>query len=178
MSNYLYIFVMIVLFKILKNYLTKTFHHLQVYKISHYKVDLYLLKKHIMGTLTIKNGYIYHLRKLLCTHCLNSLMYLVFCIIICISLLCIHHLNMGGGVNWPKYLTTCKSCDFLISKQICIWKITYEWGQFPMKWEIWINLVRYCVHIVSTIKRILHSVWSFVYFCYEYNIWIWRVFAD
>ena len=97
--------------------------------------------------------------------------------IICISFLWIYDLNMES-VNWPKYLTTCKSYEFLISKGGCLCQITHYRVHFPLKWEIWINLVSYCVHIVSTSHWILYSVWLFVYLSYEYIIWIWRVLTD
>ena len=122
-------------------------------------------------------GNLNELGKLLCTHCLNSLMDFVFCMIICISLLWIYDLNMES-VNSPKYLTTCKSCDFLISKLSCICQITNLRVHFPLKWGIWMDFVSYRVHIVSTLHCILHSVWIFEYVCYEYMIWIWRVLTD
>ena len=87
------------------------------------KGGLDLSNNELTGTLPTEMGNLNELCKLLCTHCLNSLMVLSFCMIICISLLWVYYLDMES-VNWPKYLTTCKSCDFLISKGTCIWEIT------------------------------------------------------
>ena len=133
--------------------MTKISHSLQVWWLFHFKVLLYLYNKELTGTLPIEMVNLNELFKLLCTHCLNSLMDFVFCMIICISLLWIHDLNMYS-VNWPKYLTTWKSCDFLISKMTWIWKRTNLQAHLPLKWEIWFNLVSYCVQIVSTIEWI------------------------
>ena len=115
-----------------------------------WEVYLYLSNNKLTGTLPTEMGNMNYLSKLLCTHCLNSLMDFAFCMFICISLLWIYDLNMKS-VNWPKYLTTCKSCDFLISKVGCICQITNLWTHFPLKWETWMNFVSYCVHIVSTL---------------------------
>ena len=52
-----------------------------------------------MGTLPTEMENMNQLCKLLCTHCLNSLMGFSFCMTICISLLWIYHLNMES-VNW------------------------------------------------------------------------------
>ena len=131
----------------------------------------------LIGTLPTEMGNMNQLSKLLCTHCLNSLLDFVLCMIICISLLWIYGLNMES-VNWPKYLTTCKSCDFFTSKGSSIYQITNLRVHFPLKWEIWMNFVSYCVHIVSTLHWILYSVWLLVYLFYEYMIWIWRVLTD
>ena len=91
------------------------YHHLQVLWFSHFKGDLWLLNNQLTGTLPTEMGNM-NLSKLLCTHFLNSLMDFAFYMILCTSLLWIHYLKMKN-VNWPKYLTTCKSCDFLISKR-------------------------------------------------------------
>ena len=93
-------------------------HHSQVVWLSHFKGGLYLWNNELTSTLPTEMGNMNELSKLLCTHCLNSLMDLAFCMIICISLLWIYYLSMEN-VNWPNYLTTCKSCDFLISKGGC-----------------------------------------------------------
>ena len=129
------------------------------------------------GPFPTKMGNMNKLCKLLCTHCLNSLMDIAFCMIICTYLLWIYDLNMES-VNWSNYLTTCKSCGFLILKGGCICIITNLRVHFPLKWEIWMNFVRYCVHIVSTLHWILYFVWLFVYLSYEYMIWRWRVLTD
>ena len=101
--------------------------------------------------------------KLLCTHCLNSLMDFAFCMIICISMSWIYDFIMEK-VNWSKYLTTCKSCDFIISKMRCFCQITNLWAHFPLKWETWVNFVSYSVQIVSTLHCILYSVLLFIPF--------------
>ena len=98
-------------------------HHLQVLWLSHFKVWLDLSNNELTGTLPSEMGDLNDLCKLLCTHCLNSLTDFSFCMIICISLLWIYDLNMES-VNWPKYLTTCKSCDFFISNLSLICQIT------------------------------------------------------
>ena len=103
--------------------LIKISHYLQVFWISHFKGWLYLSNKEFTGTLPTEMRNMNQLSKLLYTHCLNSLQDFSFCMIICISLLWIYDLNMES-VNWPKYLTTCKSCEFLISKSGWICHIT------------------------------------------------------
>ena len=124
---------------------------MQVLWLSHFKGRLDLYKNKLTGTLPTEMGNMNDLCKLLCTHCLNSLMDFSFCMIICISLLWIYDLNMES-VNWPKYLTTCKSCDFLISKGNCIWKITNFQVHFPLKWEIWMNLSKLlCTHCLNSL---------------------------
>ena len=150
---------------------------MQVFWLSHFKDELYLPNNEFTGTLPTEIGNMNELRKLLCTHCLNSLMDFSFCMIIFISLLWVYYLKMDI-VKWPKYLTTCKSCEFLISKMCWICQITNLRVHFPLKWETWMNLVSYWVHTVSTLRWILYSVWLFVYLCYEYMIWIWRVLTD
>ena len=112
--DYLYIFVMKIWFEYGECYLTKIFHHLQVLWLSNFKYDMFLYNNTLTGTLPTEMGNM-NLSKLLCTHCLNSLMDFAFCMNICIYLLWNYDLNMES-FNWPKYLTTCKSCDFLISK--------------------------------------------------------------
>ena len=151
--DYLYIFVINIWFEYGECSLTKIYHYLQVLRLSHFNVLLYLYNKEITGPLPTEMGKINQLFKLCCTHYLNSWMDFLFCMIICISLLWIYDLKMES-VNWPKYLTTWKFCDFLISKMSCIWKITNSRAHFPLKWEIWLNLVSYCVQIVSTLKWI------------------------
>ena len=131
--EYLYISVMNISFEDRECELTKISHYLQVLWVSHFKVTLYLSYNKLTGTLPTEMGKKNNLGKLLCTHCLNSLMDLVFCMIICISLLWIYYLNMES-VNWPKHITTCKSCDLLISKAGCICSITNQRAHFPLKW--------------------------------------------
>ena len=109
-----------------------------------------LSNNELMGTLLTEMGNMYYLRKLWCTHCLNSSLDFVFCMIICIFLLWIHYLKMES-VNWPKYHTTCKFFDFLISKMSWICQITNLRAHLPLKWGTWMNLVSYCVHIVFTL---------------------------
>ena len=121
--DYLYIFVMNIWFEYGECEMTKISHHLQVLWLPHFKESLYLSNNELTGTLPTEMGNLNELGKLLCTHCLNSLMVLAFCMIIGIPLLWVYDLNMES-VNWQKYLTTCKSCDFLISKRGCICKIT------------------------------------------------------
>ena len=99
-------------------------HHLQVLWLSHFKGYLDLYNNKLTGTLPTEMGNMNELSKLLCTHCLNSLMDFSFCMIICISLLWKYDLNMES-VTWPKYFTTCKSCEFLISNTICFCIITH-----------------------------------------------------
>ena len=140
--------------------------------LSQFKGRLILSNNDLTGTLPTEMGNMNQLCKLLCTHCLNSSLDFLFCMIICISLLWIHDLNMES-VNSPKYLTTFKYCDFLISKGGCIWQITNLRVHFPLKWEIWINSVSYCVYIASTLYWILYYVWLFEYLCYEYIIWMY-----
>ena len=133
--DYLYIFVMNIWFEYGECELTKISHRLQVLWLSHFKGGLDLTNNELRGTLPTEMGNMNQLGKLLCTHCLNSLMYFVFCMIICISLLWIYDLNMES-FKWPKYLTTCKFCDFLISKGTWIWQITNQRAHFPLKREI------------------------------------------
>ena len=130
--------------------MTKISHHLQVLWFSHFKDVLDLSNNKPTGTLPTEMGNMNQLGKLLCTHCLNSLMDFAFCMIICISLSWIYDLKLES-VNWQKYLTTCKSFDFLTSKMSCICQITNLRAHFPLKWETWMKLVSYCVHIVSTL---------------------------
>ena len=118
--------------------------------LSHFKGRLDLSNNELMGTLLTEMANMYYHRKLLCTRCLNSSLDFVFCMNICIFLLWIYDLKMES-VNWPKYLTTCKFCDFLISKMSWIWQITNLRAHFPLKLETWTNLVSYCVHIVFTL---------------------------
>ena len=98
-------------------------HRLQFFWISHFKVWLDLSNNELTGTLPTEIGNMNQLRKLLCTHCLNSLMNFVLCMINCIYWLWICDLDMES-VSWPKYLTTCSSCDFLVSKSRWICGIT------------------------------------------------------
>ena len=130
---YLYIFVMNIWFEYGECYLTKISHHLQVLWLSHFKGELGLEYNELTGTLPTEMRNMNNLSKLFCTHCLNSLIDFSFYMIICISLLWIYDLNMES-VNWSKYLTTCKSCEFLISKGGCICIITNLLVHFPLKW--------------------------------------------
>ena len=82
------------------------------------------------------------------------------------------------SVNWPKYLTTWNFCDFLISNLSWICQITNLRANFPLKWNIWMNLVSYCIHIVSILYWFWHSILLFVYLCYVYIIWICKVLTD
>ena len=113
--DYLHIFVMNMIFEYGECSLTKVSHYLQVLWLFHFKGRLHLYNNTLTGTLPTEMGNMNGLGKLLCTHCLNSLMNFAFYMIIFISLLWIYDSKMEI-VNWPKYLTTCKSCDFLISK--------------------------------------------------------------
>ena len=90
-------------------------HHLQFLRLSHFTDWLGLYHNQLTGTIPTEMGNMSQLGKLLFTHCLNSLIDFAFYMIICIPLLWIYDLKMES-VNWPKYLTTCKYCDFLISK--------------------------------------------------------------
>ena len=116
--DYLYIFVMNIIFEYGECKLIKISHHLQVLLISNFKVGLSLSFNQLKSKLPTEMRNMSQLGKLVCTHCLNSLMDFAFCIIICISLLWSYYLKMES-INWSKYLTTCKSCNFLISK--CGW---------------------------------------------------------
>ena len=73
-------------------------HHSQVVWLSHFKGELDLSNNELTGTLPTEMGNM-NLCKLLCTHCLNSLMDFAFCMIICISLLWMYDLKMEI-VNW------------------------------------------------------------------------------
>ena len=64
--------------------MTKISHHLQVLCLSHFKGELHLYNNELTGTLPTEIGKT-QLSKLLCTYCLNSLLVLAFCMIICIS---------------------------------------------------------------------------------------------
>ena len=121
--DYLYIFVMNIWFEYGECELTNIYHYLQVLWLSHFKGWLDLSNNTLTGTLPTEIGNMTQFGKLFCTHCLDSLLDFVFCMIIYISLLWIYDLNMES-VNWPKYLTTCKSCDFFISKMSWICTIT------------------------------------------------------
>ena len=147
--DYLYIFFMNIWFEDGEFYWSMP-HHLHVLWLSHFKGRLDLSNNELMGTLVNEMANRYYLCKLLCTHCLNSLMDFVSCMIICIFLLWIYYLRMES-VNWPKYLTTCKFCDSLISKMSWICQITNLRADFPLELETWMNLVSYCVHIVLTL---------------------------
>ena len=72
--------------------------------------------------------------------------------------------------KWPKCLSTCNSCGSLIKKWTYIYETMNKWAQLPLKLEIWINLVSYCVHIISNISWILYSILIFVSIYYEYII--------
>ena len=121
--DYLYIFVVILLFEHKKCKLTKISHQLQVLWISHFKGGLYLYNNQLTGTLTTEMWNMYDLSKLFFTRCLSSLMDFAFCMSIWKNLLWIYYLKMKS-LKWPKYFITCMSCDFLISKLSCIYQIT------------------------------------------------------
>ena len=121
--NYLYLFLMNISFEDGECQLIKIAHHLQVLWLYHFKEELELYSNKLMGTLPTEIGNLNELGKLLCTHCLNSWMDFVFCMIICKSLLWIYDLKLEI-VNRPIYLITCKSCEFFISKGGSIWTIT------------------------------------------------------
>ena len=72
---------------------------LQVMFFSHFKGFLYISNNELTGTLPTEIGYLTHLGKLLCLHCLYSLMDFIFCTIICKSLLLIYDLTLES-VNW------------------------------------------------------------------------------
>ena len=74
-------------------------HQSQVLWLSHFTVDLDLSYNKLTGTLPTQIGNMNQLRKLLCTHCLNSLMYFAFSMILCLSLLWIYYLKIES-VNW------------------------------------------------------------------------------
>ena len=74
-------------------------HHLQVLWLSHFKGLLKLSYNPLTGTLPTEMGNLNNLGKLLCTHCLNSLMNFVFCMSISIYLLWIYYLKLES-VNW------------------------------------------------------------------------------
>ena len=59
-----------------------------------------------------------------------------------------YYLKMKS-VDRPKYITTWKPCNFLISKGTCMYIITNQRSQLPLKCEICIIFVRYFVHISS-----------------------------
>ena len=122
--------------------------NLQVLWPSNYKDGLCLENNQLAVSLLTNMWNLNNLGKFLCKYCLNYLMYFALYMIIWISLLWIHYLKMNS-VNWTKYLSTCNYYDLFISK--CTWfgHITNLWTHFPMKWWIWINLISYCVHIVS-----------------------------
>ena len=67
--------------------MTKISHYLQVLQLSHFKGRLDLSNNTLTGTLPNEMGNQNKLGKLLCTHCLNSLIDFALCMIICISLL-------------------------------------------------------------------------------------------
>ena len=113
--DYLYIFVMNILFEYWEYYLTKISHQLQVLWIYYFKDVLDLKYNLLTGTLPTETWNTNELGKWLCTHCFKSLMNFSFCMIICIYLLWVYYLNTES-VKWPKYLIICKSCDFLISR--------------------------------------------------------------
>ena len=117
--DYLYIFVMNMIFEYRECSPTKISHYLQVLWLSHFKAYLSLSNNEVTGTLPTEMGNLNNLGKLLCKYCLNSLMNFAFCMNICISLLWIYDFKMES-VNWTRYLT----CDFLISKCTCIYHIT------------------------------------------------------
>ena len=110
----------------------------------------------------------------MCTHCLNSLMVFLFCIIICISLFWIEYLKMES-VNWPKYLTTCKSCDFSHFKGELILFDNTLMGTLPTEIGYLNELGKLlCTHYLNSLMD-FYSVHLFVNNCYEYMIWSWRV---
>ena len=121
--DYLYIFVMNIWFEDGECELIKIYHNLQVLWLSHFKARLYLSNNDLTSALPTEMVNMNELSKLLCTHCLNSLIDFVLCVIICVSLLWIYYLDMES-FNWPKYLTTCKSCEFLVSKSGCYCHLT------------------------------------------------------
>ena len=92
-------------------------HHLQVVWLSNFTGDLDLSNNELTGTLPTEMGNLTQFGKLLCTHCLNSFMDFVFCMIICISLLWIYDLNMESWDN--------------------VYIITYQVeSDFPFQWEV------------------------------------------
>ena len=67
-----------------------------------------------------------------------------------------------------QYLTNFKPWDYLIIEKLsCGWVTTRSMVLWPLKWEIWMNLVNYCVHIVSILLFNCHYVWFFLYL-YKY----------
>ena len=77
--------------------------------------------KYIIVKITTEMGNLNQTSKVLCTHYHKYLMDYSLYMIIYISLLWVYHLKMESG-DWPKYITTRKSCHFNISKWTCIWK--------------------------------------------------------
>ena len=75
-----------ILFEDVECYLTKISHHLQVLRLSYFKLWLGLSYNELTGTLPTEIVNLNDIGKLLCTYCLNSLMDFAFCMIICISL--------------------------------------------------------------------------------------------
>ena len=146
--DYLYIFVMNIWFEH-GEFNWSMPHQSQVLWLSHFTVDLDLSYNKLTGTLPTEIGRMNQLSKLLCTHCLNSLLEFVFCMIICISLLWIYYLNIESLTD--QCLTIPKSCDFLISQGDLICQITNWRAHFPLKLGICISVVSYCVHILSTL---------------------------
>ena len=120
-----------------------------------------------MGTLLIEMGEISQLGKVLCTHCLKSLMDYLICMIICIIFLRIYQLKMESD-NWTKYLTTCNSRNYLIPKWTRISKKTTQWAHLPLKKG---NLNQFdkllCTYCLNSWTD-FYSILIFLSLCHEY----------
>ena len=76
--NYLYIFVMNILFEYGEGQLTEISHYLQVLWLSRFNDNLNLSLNQQRGTLTTEIGNMKRLCKLMCTHCLTLTWILYF----------------------------------------------------------------------------------------------------
>ena len=115
------------------------------------------------------------LNKLLCTHCLNSLMDFAFCFIIYKSLLWIYF--EYGECQLTKifhYLQVLWLSHFKMLLKLSNNELT---GTIPTEMGNMKLSQLLCIHCLNSSMDFL-SVWLFVYLCYEYNIWRWRVLID
>ena len=119
----------------------------------------------------------------MCTHCLNSFTNFAFrmiictslLLIVCISLLWIYYLEMES-VIWPKYLTTCKFCDFLIFKGSLYLSYNQLTGTLPTE----IKLTQFgrllCTHCLNYLMDFAFCM--IIRISVLWMFWRWRMSTD
>ena len=137
--------------------------------LPHFKNDLYLTTNEFTGTLPTDMGNMNKLGKLLCTHCLNSLMDFVLCMIICISFV-MNTWFEYGEYKWTKisnYLQVLWLSHFNVLLYLYSKEIT---GPLPTEMGKMNQLFKLCcTHYLNSLMNFVSCLIICIYFVM--NIW-------